>query len=371
MALTGWSVSNFLSRSTTTLWNGSDPLFINGWGFRPQDSGQGDMVGIGDATVSDEVRTRANNGNTICQDVDNGSVNTAGTGIQAPNNTWFSLQGNRTTSNLDVWLNGANNAGGNASGTTLSVDEIQVGRSILGSIWGSTWGLAEVSLWDTTGFSQTDLNNLAAKLATGGAGGNGANPLDVNAEAAQPWTGQLLAYWRLENTSDICDLSGNGHDLALNGTLSNHASHPPVDTTTASCGVELLAEAGAVDIVGQDATFLHDRVLAAEAGAMPIAGSDALFVHDRVLVADPGALSIVGSDAAFVLQGAPALIVRDIGGPAVSREAGGPEAAHIAGGPEVARISGGPEVSGDVGGPETPREIGGPEVSTEIGGPEV
>lgn len=225
MAITGWSLTDYLNRLTTTLWNGSDDLFANAWGFRPQDTGQGDLLGIGDATVSDEFRLRANNNNAICQDVNNGSVVSTTTGVEPPNETWFSVQGvKRASANeVQIWLDGANNDSSGLASGAISVDEVRVGQSLLGQPFGSTWGLAEVSFWDTTGFTNTELGNLATALA------GGSNPLALNSQGAQPWGGMLVAYWRLQDNTDINDLSGNGHHLSTIGTLSTFGTHPPVD----------------------------------------------------------------------------------------------------------------------------------------------
>lgn len=226
MAITGFSATDYLNRLTTTLWNGSDDLFANAWGFRPQDTGQGDVLGIGDASANDEFRLRVNNNNAITQDVDNGSVGSATTGVEPANNTWFSVQGVKQVSvtDLQVWLDGANNGSTAAASGAISVDEVQVGRSLLGSVFGSTWGLAEVSFWaDVSSFTNTQLGNLATQFA------GGANPLALNTQGGQPWAGLLIAYWRLQDNTDTNDLSGNGHHLSTVGTLSTFSTHPPVD----------------------------------------------------------------------------------------------------------------------------------------------
>lgn len=225
MAITGWSGTDYLNRLTTTLWNGSDDVFANAWGFRPQDSGQGDLLGIGDDSVSDEFRLRVNNSNALSQDVNNGSVVSTTTGIEPPNETWFSVQGVKQVSStaIQVWLDGANNDSSGLASGAISVDEVRVGQSLLGSSFASTWGLAEVSFWDTSGFTNTQLGNLATQLA------GGSNPLALDTQGAQPWGGTLLAYYRLEDNTDTDDLTGNGHDLSTVGTLSTFSSHPDVD----------------------------------------------------------------------------------------------------------------------------------------------
>lgn len=225
MAITGWSLTDYLNRLTTTLWNGSDDLFANAWGFRPQDTGQGDLLAIGDATVDDQFRLRVNNANTLSQDVNNGSVVSATTGVEAPNETWFSVQGVKQVSSttIQVWLDGANNDSSGLASGALDVDEVTVGRSLLGNSFDSAWGLAEVSFWDVNGFTNTQLGNLATQLA------GGANPLALNTQGGQPWGGTLMAYWRLQDNADLNDLSGAGEHLSTVGTLSTFGTHPPVD----------------------------------------------------------------------------------------------------------------------------------------------
>jgi len=64
----------------------------------------------------------------------------------------------------------------------------------------------------------------------------GGNPLNINGQSAQPWTGKLVAYWDLPSTADLTDKSGNGHTLTTNGTLTNFASHPTIDAVSGGGG---------------------------------------------------------------------------------------------------------------------------------------
>lgn len=362
MAITGWSTPDYL-RILNNLGFGdeADDYFVHGWERNDVAANAGVLCDLGEVTGPDAERrqlvARAAGNPRAGLFTAGGSI-TADATADNPGGPWFSLTawfGNG--SDVEIWLDGANKGTGAGAVTFAAPDRFQVGANVtLLSDAGVDTDIAEMSVWDPAGFTLTNRNNLAAKL------GAGESPLAINAESGEAWTGRLVAYWRLLDTTDLGDYSGNGFDLTEIGTLANSGEHPPVD---------ILAEPGGIPIVGSPADFLLDRVLVADPGSVDIVGSPADLLLDRVLTADPGSVPIAGSNADFIVQGAPALIVIDIGGPAVSRQAGGPEAAHVVGGPEVARISGGPEVSGDVGGPETPREIGGPEVSTEIGGPEV
>lgn len=251
MGVTGLDAANYLTRATSTLWDGSFPLFINLWQWRPQNTGQGDGLGIGVAAGDQEFRFRVNNSNTIVQDVDGGLVRTAGAGLQAPDQTWFAQQGQSFGGSdfRQVWLNAANNDSDASAVGDISPDELRIGRSLFGSPFDLNWAIAEGSAWDSTGFSQTDLNNLAALLTNGGSGGNGANPLDVNEQVGQPWTGRLIAYWRLEDNTDINDLSTNGHDLSIVGTIGTFASHPPVDPVSAPIAQETVIPVEALETI--------------------------------------------------------------------------------------------------------------------------
>ncbi len=76
--------------------------------------------------------------------------------------------------------------------------------------------VASVTIWDITGLSEAQYDQLVADLA------NGDNPSSISTSAT------LEAYWRLCDTTDINDQSGNGNHLSITGSLSNGASHPSV-----------------------------------------------------------------------------------------------------------------------------------------------
>ena len=109
-----------------------------------------------------------------------------------------------------------------------------LGSNITANPWFNTGGLAEVSIWGGA-MSAAEMDSLSALLAAGD------NPINLNAQAAQPWTGQLKAYWPLTSTSDLADASGNGHTLSMVGTLTNHASHPTIEAVSA--GGQLMGQA--------------------------------------------------------------------------------------------------------------------------------
>jgi hypothetical protein len=141
-----------------------------------------------------------------------------------PNNTWFNMCGSWVSSaSRSAWFNG-----GTAGNDTTSISPTTPDRTNIGSNFGnfsfpSAAGLAEISVWDLTGFTSGNRDSLAAAVAAGG------NPLNITAQVSQPWSGKLVAYWPLTNASTLTDSSGNGHTLTMVGALTNHASHPTID----------------------------------------------------------------------------------------------------------------------------------------------
>jgi len=146
-------------------------------------------------------------------------------------NTWFHCGGEwiSTTSRASL-LNGANRGTNTTSVNPAASDRVYIGHlAVDNEIMGSTDGIAEISIWDGAGMTTGNMDSLLGKLYNGGAAGAGGNPLNITVEAAQPWTGKLVAYWPLTNTTDLADASGNGHNLTMQGTLTNFASHPTIE----------------------------------------------------------------------------------------------------------------------------------------------
>lgn len=142
-------------------------------------------------------------------------------------------------STVEVWQAGANkttNSAGTANTNAPNLSRIGLNQGG-GDPWDNAGALAEIALWDVTGFSVSDRDSLVA--LAGIASPTAPNPLAINSQGAQPWSGRLIAYW-LDGANSIADLSGNGHDMTMVGSLSAFASHPPVDPVPAASGGALL-----------------------------------------------------------------------------------------------------------------------------------
>lgn len=212
------------------VWPGQRPFLIHYWGWRPTGIGQNDPVELYETLEAEEWRLRVNNGSAAFHSVDDGAVASANIAIEPPDEEWYSHAGTAETSTRrTVFAYGNGTAEVNtASSSPATPTDTLITPPLSGAI-------AEISFWDTAGFNATNYSDLYLLLASGGTGGNGANPLDINEQAAEPWTGQLVAYIRASTIADICDLSGNGNDFNISGTLSNFGSHPPVDSRPDSC----------------------------------------------------------------------------------------------------------------------------------------
>jgi hypothetical protein len=239
MALTSWSDSNFLSRLAAG-WPGAEPFMVSAWCNLATGSAAYrfiyEIYDFADASSNRRSLRLADNDGLECEIV-NGAQGVASDGTH-PNNTWFNVCGAWVSStSRSAWLNG-----GTSGDDATSVSVIAPNRTLIGTGGGifsfpAAAGLAEISVWDLTGFSAGNRDSLAAALAAG------QNPINLNAAAAQPWTGKLSRYWTLLNTSTLTDASGNdATPLTMDGTLTNHASHPTIDAVDAGGATNLMGQ---------------------------------------------------------------------------------------------------------------------------------
>jgi hypothetical protein len=109
----------------------------------------------------------------------------------------------------------------------------RIGSRFDGTWNNSTWQYAEISTWDIAGFSVAQVEALASRLYTL-VGGKIPNPLNVTADAGQPWTGKLLRYWPLTTNADLNDAMGSGDNFSVNGTVNTSGTaHPDVEAYSA------------------------------------------------------------------------------------------------------------------------------------------
>lgn len=157
-------------------------------------------------------------------------VGTPLTTLQAASQ-WHSYFGSYVATNSrEIFADGANKASDTSADSPSTPDRIQIGATPAAEDLSATDGVAEISIWDGTAFTSGNRDSLATKLYNGGAAGAGGNPLLITAEAAQPWSGKLRAYWTLNNTTDTNDQSGNAKNLSTQGTLTNFGSHPTIES---------------------------------------------------------------------------------------------------------------------------------------------
>lgn len=235
MALTSWSTSNYLY--TASLPVTAAPLLISAWVYRNSGTGTHRTVaalGQSPATNNYHGLRIESSGNLVQAQSYDATTYGAATSSSAPGSAqWQHIAGFWLTNAARYAYVAGGNRGLDTANTTPSAPTRMTIGFILddGTVLNSADGLGEISIWDGTGFSLADGDSLVAKLNNGGGGGNGANPVSVNAESAQPWTGKLAAYYPLPDDTDLTDHAVTSHDLSMQGTLTNWGgSAPPVDS---------------------------------------------------------------------------------------------------------------------------------------------
>jgi len=227
MALTGWSDSNFLSRAAVV---GTEPFFVIGWCNLANAATFRNLYGQGAVDTGANYRTVLfyNNNLGVVESYD-GTNDGLAVGAAHPANTWHILGAAFTSgSSRSVWVNADARVDNTTAVTVGAGTETRIGKGVNDGIpFTTAGGIAEVSVWDSTGMSLANLDSLVVKIRAGG------NPININAEAAQPWTAKLTTYV-LDSANTLTDLSGNGNNFTMQGTLTNFASHPTIDAVTSS-----------------------------------------------------------------------------------------------------------------------------------------
>jgi hypothetical protein len=238
MALTSWSTSNYLRR--LALVYDAYPFIIAGWGRQTGSFVGGHLASIGTAgTGADRHSLSADTSTVYALSRSTASGSTWAQSTAAPSlDTWFLMFGEFTAAtDRAANLNNGNRGVNTGSVSPAASDSLHVGimSDLTEAPWPATGALAELSIWDATGMTQANRASLRDKLYNGGAAGAGANPINVKNESAQPWTGKLKAYY-LDAANTITDLSGNGNDLTMVGTLTAFGSHPNIEAVSGGGG---------------------------------------------------------------------------------------------------------------------------------------
>lgn len=227
--VTGWSTSNYLKRDAEVY--NTRPFFVAVWFNAPAFSATYilfDAAAVGTGQYREIVTSTAPGVRVV--EIGNGGSQDLG-GSVVTTNTWQLVTAHFVASNARYI---EKDAAGKATGTTevgtvATNTTTRIGASATAtSPFNNTGGIAEVSIWGGS-MTTAQMESLSDKLFNGGAGGAGGNPLNIDREVGQPWSGALVAYWRLNSHTDLADLSGNGHDMSVVGTLSAFGSHPTIE----------------------------------------------------------------------------------------------------------------------------------------------
>jgi hypothetical protein len=284
VALTGWSASNYLTRAASP---GGEPVLFSVWAYRTADVA-GKAIDVGTSGSGNNQRDLIHTVGATIARVRSTVNGIAQATADCPQDTWSHLAGAFVSAtSRECWVDGGNKGSDVTSISPSAPDITRIGVSASTiSPWMTAGALAEVSFWNLSGFTATDRDNLAAKLAAG------ENPLNINGESGQPWAGAMLAYSSLRTTADITDESGGGFDYSMTGTLTAFGSHPVVDRI-------IPATAGSYAAAGAAAATLLGLVLAAgaAAGSYGVTGANATTLVGRVGQADPGTYAVTGAAA--------------------------------------------------------------------------
>ena len=245
MALSGWTDStNYLYRNSLVVT--TYPFALDGWGYLHTVPNWYSAIVIGDSSTTDWRGMLGLLGtdsvlHASARSVAAGTVEAiSATPPNVPADTWFYwtatfISDQLVTPAREVYLNAANRGTSGEDCAPATADRVKIGVAAdLTSCWDASGALGEIAVWNLGAMNQTQREALWAKRYNG-SGATGQNPLAINAEVGQPWTNALVAYWRLTNNTDLNDLSGNGHNLSMQGTVTNWGgAAPPVDATPAS-----------------------------------------------------------------------------------------------------------------------------------------
>ncbi len=226
MALQNWNGNNYLRRIEAII--AAYPLVISLWVNRASTTGSRYLCSLSPNATRQGLACPAIEGsnNAAASVYDGTTFSEALTSTTVALTTWAHIGSEFiSTTSRACLLNGAGR-GTDTTSSNPTTDRFVVGGYGAGPLFefpGTTDGIAEISLWNGTGMTSGNMDSLISKLALGG------NPLNITAETAQPWTGLLVAYWKLLNSTDLGDYSGNGHDLTAVGTVTNFSSHPVID----------------------------------------------------------------------------------------------------------------------------------------------
>jgi hypothetical protein len=232
-ALTGWSDSNFLSRAAVI---GTEPFFVIGWVNLASSPTYRTFYGQGAVDTGANYRQAQLTDSSdvaVVESYDGTADGIASSSIGHPAGSWFVFSAAFTSgSSRSIWLHTDTRVDNTTAVTITGGTETRIGKAMNdGAPFPAAAGIAEVSTWDSTGMTLANLDSLVVKIRAG------ENPININAEAAQPWTGKLSTYV-LDSANTLTDLSGNGNNFTMNGTLTNVASHPTIDAVSGAAPVE-------------------------------------------------------------------------------------------------------------------------------------
>lgn len=225
MALTGWSTSNYLRRAAQVIT--TYPFLISAWGYyTTAPAADRTYAAVGQSGSNNQVRGRLmgnSASNRVRANARTTSDGNALATVDTPTNQWHHAGAAFVSNTLRAaYLNGSSKGTNATSLNPSASNDFRIGvTNNAAAPFEAAGAIGDVSIWDLTGMTSTQYDQLVADLAAG------EYPLSINAEASQPWTGKLRAYWRLLTPTDLNDYHGS-HNLTMTGTLSEFASHPPI-----------------------------------------------------------------------------------------------------------------------------------------------
>ena len=209
------------------------PFIISAWEKTTDNTTEKIIVSLHENIASGDFMqlSQSISGRGIAQVYDGVTAGTAQTAVNLGNTgVWTHLVACfQSAADRTIYLNGTTKVNDTTSVTINTPNIFYIGRNNWTQSFNSAGQLAEVSIWDGKGFTDSDRDSFVSKLYNGGMGAQGSNPLNLDRELGRTWRNKLVGYWSLNAKEDLNDYSGNGYHLTMAGTLTNPVSHPFIE----------------------------------------------------------------------------------------------------------------------------------------------
>jgi hypothetical protein len=240
-----WRATNRLTQSNALLTNGR---FASGWVYTVLSNTIGTILATGDGvdagTNYNTLSVKLATANSPVARAYDGTISQAISSATNVDNAWFNISAAFISdSSRIIYLNGANKEKNTVTRAVSGLTESVIGH-VPGSAvnYGTAHSYAELAVWDVSAMSEAEVDSLASRCATL-VGGQVVDPRTINADAGEPWTGKLLHYWSLvDTTSDGINDKIGAANWSITGGVTADAAHPDVAPFSESTPVTVSTE---------------------------------------------------------------------------------------------------------------------------------